>query len=347
MKALVLEEVGKLKIVDRPIPELKPGTVLINILRCGICSSDIPRIFKTGTYHFPTVPGHEFSGIIVDVAPELDSRLIGRLASVFPLIPCRKCESCKNGRYALCEHYNYFGSRCDGGFEEYLVVPAWNLCMCPFGMKPELAALCEPVAVAHHATVMGQVHPNDIVAVVGTGTIGLATAIWAKHAGASKVIVIGRNEMKLSYAESMGFDGTVNTSSSDWHAVMIEQTKGYGADVVLECVGSADAVETAILSAKKNGRVVITGNPEGDMLLKKDTYWKILRNELLVKGTWNSVYGGTHSDWETTIKCMSNDASQFGRLITQTFSLEDYKSAFRTVRDKNVFSIKVMLEIGK
>ena len=123
MRALVLHAVADLRLETVPVPELTAGCVLLQVQACGICSSDRERVFVTGTYHFPTIPGHEFAGRIVAVADDVDEALLGRRASVFPMLPCRTCDACKAKQYAQCSNYNYFGSRCDGGFCLYLVVP--------------------------------------------------------------------------------------------------------------------------------------------------------------------------------------------------------------------------------
>lgn len=93
----------------------------------GICSSDIARVFTKGTYHFPTIPGHEFAGIVDSVSSEEDKGLVGKHVGIFPLIPCRECPQCKDKHYEMCAHYDYVGSRRDGGFAEYVAVPVWNL----------------------------------------------------------------------------------------------------------------------------------------------------------------------------------------------------------------------------
>lgn len=345
MKALTLEKVGQLILKEKPVPELEAGMVLVKILACGICSSDIPRVFKTGTYHFPTVPGHEFSGVIVEVAPDVKRELIGRKVVVFPLLPCKNCPSCLIGEYARCDHYNYFGSRCDGGFQEYIAVPTWNLVFCPDEMPPTLAALCEPVAVAKHCIDAGDIHIGENVLVVGTGTIGLAAALWAKINGAQKVIVAGRSSRKLDFAKSLGIDVVVNSDSEDYENEILKVTENRGVDVAFECVGSSSAIRTAIVSAKKGGRVILTGNPDGDITLSKPVYWKILRNELTIRGTWNSTYKGQHDDWSVVIHFLLNEGYPFGKLITHVFALEDYEKAFATVRSSDEFSIKVMLAI--
>lgn len=345
MKALVLEDVGRLiyKEVADPVP--RPGEVLLKIKACGICSSDIPRIFTTGTYHFPTIPGHEFAGEIIDCAADVDQSLLRKRAAVFPLLPCRECPSCAEEEYARCSNYNYFGSRCDGAFAEYISVPVWNLVFCSDDVPFSAAAMCEPASVAKHAIDAGKVSPDDTVAIIGTGTIGLLAAVWAKAQGAEKVISIGISDEYLDFAKTLGVECTVNSAKKDALQKYAAFTGGDGADVVMECVGSMDAINNAILYAKKGGRVVLTGNPYGDIAFPKNIYWKILRNELTVRGTWNSSYKTTVNNWKETIEAIESGKFDPTRLITQKFSLDQYKKAFEAVRDPKLFSVKVIFEM--
>lgn len=344
MKACVLEAVGKLayKEVAPPVPG--SGEVLLHIRACGICSSDIPRIFKTGTYRFPTIPGHEFSGEIADIGPDVDKSYLGKRAVVFPLIPCRKCPSCQVGAYARCENYDYFGSRRDGAFAEYLAVPVWNIITFSEELPYTTAALCEPVSVAKHCVDAGGIRLNDNVVVVGTGTIGLAAAMWAKLAGAGQVILAGHSEDKLRFAEGLGFYKTLNTEA-DYQEALTALTDGRGADVVLECVGSGEAANVAVDCAKKGGQVVLTGNPDGDITFSKQIYWKIMRNELSIRGTWNSSYNDDHNDWRASLAYMSDQRLPADKLITHIFPLNQYQKALETVRARDIFSIKVMFEM--
>ena len=171
MKVLNLKSIGELVYEEMETPKPASGEVLLNIKASGICSSDIERVFLTGTYHFPTIPGHEFAGQIVAIGEGVDEALLGRKASVFPLLPCRECHSCQIEDFPLCSNYNYFGSRCDGGFAEYLAVPVWNLILQDDSVDYKVAALAEPAAVGLHAANMGEVKAGDKVAVIGTGTI--------------------------------------------------------------------------------------------------------------------------------------------------------------------------------
>lgn len=342
MNALVLHGVGDLRYETVEVPELKEGTVLLQIKACGICSSDIPRIFVTGTYHFPTIPGHEFSGKIVAVGDGVDEKLLGRRSCVFPMLPCRNCKACGLQEWAQCSGYSYFGSRCDGAFAEYLVVPVWNLVPFSDGLSYEEAALCEPAAVSLHAVNIAKLKDGENVVITGTGTIGFLIGLFAKQKiGTGKAIVCGRSENKLEFAKSLGFE-TVNSSKEDAPEGIKRITGADGADAVFEAVGSNASIETAVKSAGALGRVVLVGNPEGDLSLEKNVYWSVLRKQLTISGSWNSNYNDRINDWEAAVRLFEKGEPALGKLITHTFKMNEFEKAFETIKDRNEFTLKVM-----
>lgn len=343
MKACVLEDVGKLVYQDVPTPQPAPGEVLLAIRACGICSSDIDRVFKTGTYHFPTIPGHEFAGEVVALGEGVDSTWLGKRAAVFPLLPCRECPSCREQRYAHCSHYSYFGSRQDGAFAQYLAVPVWNLVPFDDTVSFSAAALCEPTAVALHAVKRSDIAPGSTVAVIGSGTIGIIIALRALSQGASRVFVVATRPQKVAFLKELGLKDALDGSQVDAPQALHEATDGLGPDVVFECVGSDASLEEALLACRKGGTVTVVGNPHGDMHIERNAYWKILRNELTLKGVWNSSYTQDENDWADALAFMAEPGIDLARLITHTYDLADYAQAFDTVRDRNEFSVKVML----
>ncbi len=340
MKALVLHGVSNLTLDEVEVPALKPGTVLVKIKACGICSSDIPRIFETGTYHFPTIPGHEFSGQIVAVGDEVDESLLGRKTCVFPLLPCKECKACQLEQYAQCSNYNYFGSRCDGGFAEYLVVPVWNLVPFDDSVSYEAAALCEPAAVSLHSVNLADVKEGQNVAVVGTGTIGFLMAAFARNKGAN-VVVCGRSENKIAYAKGLGFR-TLNIHSGSLKEDVKELIGQDGFDVVIEGVGSNSSIESSITLAGALGTVVLVGNPSDDLFLPKNVYWSVLRKQITIKGSWNSSYNSKVNDWAEALDILKNSDFDFTRFVTHKFRMEEYEKAFAVFKDKNEFILKVM-----
>lgn len=333
MKGYSLHAVNDLEYEDLDYPECPSGWSIVKVEYSGICSSDIPRICTKGTYHFPTIPGHEFSGIVDKVVDKENDGLVGKKVGIFPLIPCRKCDQCKKGHYEMCANYDYVGSRRDGGFAEYVAVPVWNLVELPETVSLKEAAMMEPLSVALHAMKQLNIKPGDSVGVVGTGMIAFAAGQWAKKLGASKVTVLGRTEDKRKIAD--GIPG-IN------YELISECNKEF--DDVLEAVGNNSAIDKAINSVKAGGNLVLMGNPAGDISLSQNTYWRILRKQLHISGTWNSSYeSGEACDWTEVRDALANKEIEASSLITHLFEKEELKEGIDLMKNHKEPYCKVMV----
>ena len=341
MKVLSLKEVGNLSLEERPVPTIKENEVLLEIKNCGICSSDIERIFVNGTYHFPTVPGHELSGQVVGVN-EKDSQLLNKKASVFPLIPCRKCSACAKEEYAQCSNYNYFGSRCDGGYSEYLAVPKWNLVFFE-DIDYDIAALCEPASVAIHSLKRVNIDSSKKVLVMGSGTIGLLISLFAKNKGLDVYVGV-RSEKSREFALELGLN-TIDTNNLEEEVK--SATSGEGFDYIFEAVGTNQTISQSILACANFAKIVVIGNPKEDLKLEKNVYWKILRKQLTLTGTWNSSYSEKVNDWREALEFMKQNTTVFKKIITNKYTLDEYNEAFNLLRDKTKFKTKVMFKVGE
>lgn len=332
MKAYVLHKVNDLRYEDVPMPDCPKGWAIVQVKAAGICSSDIARVFTKGTYHFPTIPGHEFSGIVYDVTDNKQKNWIGKRVGIFPLIPCRECPQCKQKQYEMCAEYDYVGSRRDGAFAEYVAVPIWNLLPLPDEVPLEVAAMLEPLSVGLHALKKANIKKNDSIAVIGTGMIGISAAQWAKKYTDGEVVVIGRNENKRPLVEKTGLNYEVHTKAG---------SKEY--DVVLEAVGTPESVDLALNVVRPGGTVILMGNPSGDILLAQNTYWRILRKQLLIIGTWNSFYDGVNkSDWTDAIEALAKGQIEVKSLISHTFSQEHLIDGLMLMREHKEPYCKIM-----
>ena len=309
MKARVLRAVGNLEYCDYPMPEVKPDEVLFRVKACGICGSDIPRIFVNGTYHFPTIPGHEFSGEVAGVGDEKYKDLIGMRATVFPLIPCKTCENCNDGKYEMCKSYDYLGSRSDGAFAEYVRVPVWNLVPIPDSLSFEEAAMTEPC-----------------------------------RAWGARVLLVGTDVNNWDFIESMGFTEYCNSSKEDAIEWVKKMTGGVGADIAIEAVGIALTACNCLEAAASGGKVIFVGNPHGDFTFPQNTYWQILRKQLSIFGTWNSAYSDTHkSDWNLVVDAMAKGMIDAKKLITHKFDLETMDKGLDIMKNNSEFFAKIMV----
>lgn len=331
MNAYVLHGIGDLRYEDRPVPELQPGWALVKVLAAGICSSDIPRIFTKGTYHFPTIPGHEFCGQVEAVHDEADSGWVGKRVGVYPLIPCKKCPSCQKGRYETCEHYDYLGSRRDGGFAEYVAVPVWNLLELPDAVSDIQGALLEPAAVALHAVKRAEIAAGDSVCVVGTGAIGLLAGQWAKLRGAGRVVIKGRSERKRSLVESCGLEYLTGSAGELFNRV-------------IEAVGSEAALEESVQRTASGGRIVLMGNPDGPRTLAQDTYWRVLRKQITLTGTWNSSFAGADSDWTEAVETTQSKRLCAEAVVSHCLKDSELLNALDMMREKREMYSRIVTE---
>lgn len=536
MKAWILHEIGEIQLeeLEKPLPGR--GEVLIAVKAAGICGSDIPRIYETGAHTHPLIPGHEFSGVVEAVGSEADAAWLGKRVGIFPLIPCRSCPPCANKLYEMCRHYDYLGSRRNGGFAEYAAVPVECLVELPDNVTFAEAAMLEPMAVAVHAmrrafpemkytgsrtkpvkeslgyagkqalekktgqqmeqrtgttgqtpqtaeepieqrtgakqtpgepigqrtetgtpqtpaepigqrmetetpqtpaepieqraetetpqTPTGPIEqttetpqtpqtptesieqttgtPADsigetphtptapieksgwgdeaaaapdtagTVVVCGLGTIGLlllmmllerragqevshnperskardnGTDAAGAGPGDSVILAIGNKDYQKQMVLELGLseDAYCDSREQDVSQWLMERSGKQGVDIFFECVGKNETLRLAVDNAAPGGRVCLVGNPYSDMLLEKSVYWKILRNQLYITGTWNSSFTGEpDDDWAYVLELLSRRRIVPEKLITHRFSVDELEKGFQIMRDKAEDYVKIM-----
>ena len=345
MKAWVLHGVNDLRYEEVSTPTPAAGEVLIKVKAVGICGSDIPRIYENGTYSFPTIPGHEFAGEVVACGENVSEEWLGKRVGVFPLIPCRECGPCLNNKFEMCRHYSYIGSRQDGAFAEYVTAPAVNLVVLSERVSYEEAAMLEPMAVAVHAMRRVQPTAEDVVVVCGVGTIGLMLLMFLQEVGVKELLVIGNKDFQKEQVLKLGIrsENYCDTRSCDADAWIQERTGKNGTDVFFECVGRNETIARAVRNAAPAGRVMMVGNPFTDMTFERDTYWKILRNQLTVTGTWNSTFTGEENDdWHYVLKCLEEGRIAPREFISHRLTLEELEKGLHVMRNKSEDYVKVM-----
>lgn len=346
MKAWVLHEINDLRLEEIDSPTIGENEVMLSVKAAGICGSDIPRIFHTGTYSYPLIPGHEFSGQVEAVGAAADPKWQGKRVGVFPLIPCMECQPCKKGQYEMCRSYSYLGSRRDGGFAEYVTVPENNLIELPESVSFEEAAMLEPMAVAVHAMRKTAPLPEESIVICGLGTIGLFLLLFLLEAGRKNVLAIGNKAFQKQMAVSLGLSETsfCDSRTQDVERWLLERTNGGGAEVFFECVGRNETMRQAVNLTGPGGRIMLVGNPASDMTLPKAVYWKILRNQLTVLGTWNSSF--THSqedDWHYVLEKLGGGRIKPAQMITHRMPFDRLDRGLLVMKDKKEEYGKVMI----
>lgn len=343
MKSLVLHKVGDLRYEEAAKPVPRENEVLVRVRAAGICGSDIDRVLHKGTYSFPLIPGHEFSGQIEEVGSGVSEKLVGKKAAVFPLLPCKKCPSCEIGQFAQCEDYDYIGSRRNGAFAEYVAAPVWNLVLAPNDdITFEELALCEPTGIAMHAVRLAAPDIGDTVVVFGSGPIGLLIGLIAKSTRYCDVLMIDIDQKKVDFAKNLGFEAanSLETNAVQW---IMDKTEGRGADVCFEGAGVSPSIESCLKAIRKFGKIIGVGTPHKDVTISTTAYEMLLRKQLNFIGTWNSVYSSLpKNEWNLVAKLISDKTLNVLPLVSHRMSLEDGIKPIKMMAERKEFFNKIM-----
>ena len=347
MNALVLHAVGDARCEPIPVPKPDAGQVRVRVGFCGVCNSDIPRFFGKGPYSFPLVCGHEFAGVVDCVGAGITTFAPGDRVAVFPLLWCGDCSSCEQGQYAQCLKYDYLGSRSNGAFAEYVVAPARNLLRVSDGLSLEEAAMIEPAAVALHALRRaGGCSVGESVVVFGAGPIGIMVAQWARAMGASEVMVVDLVREKLELAKRLGIKHVIDLRETDAIAAVEQITNGLGADICIDAAGTPQATVQTMRAARHGGRIVLLGNPSGNVEIPAELISRMMRREVTIVGTWNSSYGvfGEDDDWHCSLACMASGVIDVKPLVTHRIPLDGALDALHMIKDRTEFYCKVLIQ---
>ena len=349
MKAAVLYAPADLRIEDVNIPQLSTADeVLINVKAAGICGSDIDRIMHTGTYSFPTIPGHEFCGVVARTGENAGDFKEGDRVVVAPILPCDKCESCVQGNYGQCDNYSYLGSRTDGGMAEYVVAPKRNLVRMPDNMSFDEGASVEPAAVTLHGMRQIRVNAGDSVAVLGCGTIGLFAIQFAKIMGATRIIAADIDETKLKFASKFGASHCIDAGKTDTVEAIKKITGGKGVDIAIETAGSNITQEQSIRVTKKKGRVLLLGTAHKDVILPPATFELIIRYELTIIGAWNSYSAPFPGiEWQAVMDYVESGRLDIMSCITNRISLEELPETIVAMDKRSFFFNKVIINMDQ
>ena len=325
IKSAVLEKNQKIIVRDIDHAKLEPDECKVKITDAGLCSSDIERAYNNGAYFYPLVMGHELSGEIVDLGSDISNELsIGDKVCIFPLLPCFKCSACKQSLFALCEDYSYYGSRQHGGFAEYLNVKKWNILKLPNGVSTKDGALVEPTAVALHAVKKLNIDKNckTSLCIFGAGFLGLiATQIVDKLYPNCEITLVDRNQFKLDIGTKYQTQNRCVGDQKSWDSFLSEKENSF--DYVIEFVGVPETFSAAVDVSAAKANVVWAGNITADLILTKQQISSILRKELTITGTWNSIYKGQEvCDWSESID-MIDKGLKPSELVSLNINLEE------------------------
>ena len=349
MKAAVLKEPNVIECQDVACPHPNDGEVLVKVAYCGICGSDIPRVFAGTSKAYPNILGHEFSGTIKSVDKDVDTALIGKRIAGIPLIPCMNCEDCQAGNYSLCKSYDFIGSRRFGAFAEYVCVPASNVCVLDETTDFLQEAFFESATVAIHGINISDFNEGATACVIGAGTIGVMVAAVLKSRGASKVLVVDIDDERLDVARQFSADFTVNSSFNAIEDILNNCDAAGGFDFVYDTSGSANAMVQTAKYAGNKGCVTFIGTPKTTMNFEVNNWEQLNRKELTLKGSWmsySSPFPG--SEWAEANELFSNGTLKIADgFIDKIYKLDEATAAFGRFKDPRDIHGKIIFDCSE
>ncbi|RKY87742.1 NAD(P)-dependent alcohol dehydrogenase [candidate division KSB1 bacterium] len=343
MKVLRLNKDKKFTISDENIPEAKNNEVLLRIKSVGICASDV-HYYRDGrigptVITDPIIPGHEFSGEIVENGKDVKELKPGMRVAVDPAIPCGKCEFCIEGNTNLCPEIRFCGTPpTDGALREFVAYPENLVFPLPKTISLDEGAILETLGVCLHSIDLGKIKTAWTAGVIGTGPIGLLIIQLSKLSGLKEIYATDLLDYRLSIARKFGADVTLNPQKENVSEKILRLTKSRGVDVVFEAAGSVDTLQQCVEIAKPGGKVIIIGIcPEDIIRFKSSTARR--------KGLTIKLVRRMKNIYPRAISLVEKKLINLKSIITHNFSLYETEKAFKTVKLYENGVIKAIINI--
>ena len=339
MKAISIDEPGKVSMREMEKPVRKPGEALLRLLYGGVCGSDLGSYRGGNAYvSYPRVPGHEFSAEIVEIDDNDFGLKPGMIVTGNPYFNCGHCYSCARGLVNACMDNQTMGVQREGAFSEYITMPVERL-YDGKGLDPKVLALIEPFCISYHGVQRASVQPGEKVLVVGAGTIGVLAAVAAKAMGA-EVTICDVAPAKLDYAyQTFGLDHKLlNTSPEAFAQGVEERTDGNGFDVTIEAVGMPQTFQNCIDAACFGARVVLIGVSKRNI---EDFFFTIIqKKELNIYGSRNAM----KKDFVELIDLVKAGGVDLEKIVTNTYKWTDAPQAFEEFSANAGKMLKVVID---
>ncbi|HUG11697.1 MAG TPA: alcohol dehydrogenase catalytic domain-containing protein [Opitutaceae bacterium] len=338
MKALVYHGPWQMSVEDLPQPQAGDGEVLLRSVAVGICGSDVHGFTgESGRRKPGMVMGHEAVGEVVSTGPGVARLRVGDRVAVYNIHACGRCVHCLAGQEQLCPEKRILGVNAGqwGAMAEYFAFPESGLFQLDRSLEPAIGLLTEPIAVGLHAINLMRPRPDDVVAIVGAGTIGIGLAVALRARCVKRLFALDKIPAKLALIAEFGAI-PINVDSEDANAVVRAATDGRGADGVFEAVGAAATVRTAYDLTSLGGTLVLIGNLAKEFTLPLQG---VTSNETTIRGS----YGFTKSDFATAVGIVGDPSIPLGRLITGFCSLAETPDVMTRMGRGELNAIKMVI----
>ena len=345
MQAVVYEGAQRVSLKEVPKPELKDDAIILRVTRCAICGTDLKAITHgIASINPPVILGHEIAGQVAEVGRRAEGYQVGDRISLAPSLPCGQCAMCGRGLFNLCDHRLPVGTIIDGGFAEYLEIPARAIALgyvvkIPDSLSDDEAALCEPLACVINGQNLARVGSPDVVVVIGGGPMGVIHAITARARGATRVILIEGSEKRVEMIRKIGFpiDEVICSATEDPGAAVGRAAGGRPVDVVINAAPSLAAVDLAFRLAPKMGRISLFASvPKDNPSLSVDVN-NIHYKQLSVFGASDS----TAKDHREAVSLLASGRVDIKPLISDVRELRDFFAAIDRIKAQDALKILI------
>jgi L-iditol 2-dehydrogenase len=347
MLAAVYRGKDDIRIETIPVPEIGPGEIIIKVHTCGICGTDLKKIF-TGSHSAPRIFGHETSGTVAAIGNHVHNFSPGDRVMVFHHIPCGSCYYCRNKTFAQCETYKKVGvtagfEPAGGGFAEYARVMDWivekGTVRIPDQTSFEQAAFVEPVNTCMKGIERMNLIPDETVFVIGQGPIGIMLSVLAKRAG-SRVITSDLYEARLKIAREFGLLDAIDASRNDVVGEVRRQAEGRGADAAILAVGGNALIKTAVDAVRPGGRVLLFAQTQhGDAAFDPAA---VCVDEKTLLGS----YSASVDLQDESVRFVMNREMDLQKLISHRFPLAEAVEALHLAAHPQPDSMKIVIQPG-
>ncbi len=334
MRCVVIEKPNRVYLAERELPPLAPGFARIRVMAAAICATDLEVVDGNIAANYPLTPGHEWSGIVAEVAEECNAHWIGKRVTGSNDVSCGKCEACRSGNWRYCAEFEEIGFKRNGAYAEYIDVPAHGLVELPDDLPFTHAALAEPLGVALGTWEKVNPQYGKTCMVIGAGSIGLCCLAVARAMGMSKIIAVDQNAERLTVAKELGAYATVDASREDLFAA-VKQYHPEGTDYIIEATGAEACISNSFKLCKKGGCVALAGYGRGrTMSICIDD---IHINNLHVVGA-----GNNWNQHKKAIRMMAEGAVDMAPFVSETLDLSEFQKGLDDARNRPGRFIKAL-----
>ena len=335
MKCVVIEKPKKVILKEKEMPVLEKGFARIKVKACAICATDLEVIDGNIPANYPLTPGHEWSGIVVEVEDEKDKAWIGKRVTGSNDVTCGICEACRSGNWRYCKHFEEIGFKRNGGYAEFIDVPAYGLVEIPDKISFEYAALAEPLGVALGTWEKVQPQAGKTCLIFGAGSIALCCLAVAKAIGLRKIVVVATTNRRLEIAKKMGAYATIATKEED----LFELMKKYhpeGTDYIIEATGIEECISDSFNLCTRGGTVALAGYGRGKIM-------NIKIDDIHVKNLHVIGAGNNWNQHKKAINMMQDKSVDMGLMVSKKVKIEDYETAIEMVRQRPDGFVKAII----